>query len=449
MRRFSVFSGLTAFLLVVSAPSTKTQSPALYDANPDHLWNRLFNQFYLRTSFDGRQYGGDILDPPLWSETKYLLSGPSNQQAVTRLNQFLSSSGEKLVNDPVKRAMLQRDLWAVFDWLKNIDANEYPGRGLLRERLAEILVRLALSPEQIRSLPDNYAIAAASKAFPAQYDPAHRDFAFLPPDLLDASGSWVCLGNKAGSPLAVSHVESFGGRSAFFIFLRLPGGRRATQAYLTQLRDFPNPTVPNHDQSHESVRHAGGGFPFIPNPNLPQFPAGTEVALVRQMLLIDTDGRLSPTPLTESVQIRVFREVPSREVWKAGSFGQFQDVFEFRLSRALLFAGKQGGLRAVGSEETEYPQGLFTQGFDELEQKEEGSHANQQAPVLPQCGVCHDAPGIHAVLSYSRGPWPLTPENKLPGLTESTPAEQRQTAIHRKQDQEDWGLIYKFPPDGH
>jgi len=92
MRRFSVFSGLTAFLLVVSAPSTKTQSPALYDANPDHLWNWLFNQFYLRTSFDGRQYGGDILDPPLWSETKYLLSGPSNQQAVTRLNQFLSSS---------------------------------------------------------------------------------------------------------------------------------------------------------------------------------------------------------------------------------------------------------------------------------------------------------------------------------------------------------------------
>jgi hypothetical protein len=32
------------------------------------------------------------------------------------LDELLHTDAENLIRDPVKRALLQRDLWAVFDW---------------------------------------------------------------------------------------------------------------------------------------------------------------------------------------------------------------------------------------------------------------------------------------------------------------------------------------------
>jgi len=52
----------------------------------------------------------------LWGRTKYLLTDPSNRQSLTVLNEFLSTQGEKAINDALKRALLKRDLWAIFDW---------------------------------------------------------------------------------------------------------------------------------------------------------------------------------------------------------------------------------------------------------------------------------------------------------------------------------------------
>ncbi len=45
------------------------------------------------------------------------------------------------------------------------------------------------------------------------------------------------------------------------------------------------------------------------NPAMPQIPAGTMVALVRQMILIDNQGRPTATHLTESVQFRIYRSI--------------------------------------------------------------------------------------------------------------------------------------------
>jgi hypothetical protein len=49
-----------------------------------------------------------------------------------------------------------------------------------------------------------------------------------------------------------------------------------------------------------------GGFP---NPDVPPFPIGTRVALVRRALLIDRDGRVAPARLVEQVQLRTYREI--------------------------------------------------------------------------------------------------------------------------------------------
>jgi hypothetical protein len=77
---------------------------------------------------------------------------------------------------------------------------------------------------------------------------------------------------------------------------------------------------------------------------MPQFPDGTELLLVRQMNLFDRDGSLVNALITESVQIRVFREGQTAS----------ENVYELRLDRAKLFAGKAGGLRTIARDEQDF-----------------------------------------------------------------------------------------------
>lgn len=148
----------------------RSHGPAIYDVDPDHQWNRLFAKFYVRRSWEGHAYGGDELDPYLWGETKYLIEGPSHAEAMALLDQFLATHAERLITDPLKRALLQRDLWAVFDWLNTFYSNKRAAITELQSKLAQVMQRLALTPDQIPTLPDTYAAAVASGIFAAAYD---------------------------------------------------------------------------------------------------------------------------------------------------------------------------------------------------------------------------------------------------------------------------------------
>ena len=90
--------------------------------------------------------------------------------------------------------------------------------------------RLALGAREINALPDNHTQAAASGAFAKEYDPANRDRVFLPPELFQPRGPWVCIKSDQG-PVAENHVGSVSGRSRFLVFVRLPQGRQATLDY--------------------------------------------------------------------------------------------------------------------------------------------------------------------------------------------------------------------------
>ena len=438
LRRVIYAAGLGLIILLMGAASAPP-AVTVYAESPQHIWNRLHQRFFVRTAWDGTTYGADELDPLLWLETKYLLSGPSHQQALAELNQFLSSHAEHQIADPLKRAMFQRDMWAVFDWLESAENGSPESRAALQKRLATIISRVALSRQQILSLSDNYAQAVASKTFSQQYDSAKSDVAFLPADLLDANGPWVCLG-RIGGLTAPSHSDFTSGRSVFLVFLRLPQGRDAALAYLEQLRNFPDPLVPNHKEFYELLRNVGDGASLVPNPRLPQFPAGTEVALVRRMILIDDKGQPEVSPITESVQIRVYRDVPSRPTWKQGSFRDFQDVDEFRLSRQRLFAGESGGLRPLAPNAQGFPQ-FMSHGMDEFE-TEPDTHEHRTAPVrmhlLETCGECHDAPGIHSLISYVRGPFLLSDPPAPMDLRESTPLQEEQGAVEQLRLRAQW-----------
>ncbi|HYL93944.1 MAG TPA: hypothetical protein VEW69_12405, partial [Alphaproteobacteria bacterium] len=262
MRRLSpilaMFAAALLFLSLGFGPQEKDQRAAAgeartqaqtalniepYAPDPNHIWNRLFHLFYVRTAPNGRQYGGDELDPYLWQQTQYLLTGPSHGDALKLLNEFLDQHAERLITDPLPRALLQCDLWAVHDWLAIPYTEHQREREQLRKPVAEIIQRLALTEEQIRALPDNYAAAVQSKTFPDRYNPGLPDTPFLP-DLFRAGGPWVCLGDQQGRVLPVLHLQEFRGRSAFLVFLRLPGERVEALAYLEKLRSIPSVWAP-------------------------------------------------------------------------------------------------------------------------------------------------------------------------------------------------------------
>jgi hypothetical protein len=296
---------------------------------------------------------------------------------------------------------------------------------------------VALTAEQIKSLPENYASALASRAFAEKHDPDHSERPFLPPDLLKKDGSWVEVVADNGSTVTASrHVFDFGARSVFRVFLRFPEGRKATVDYLARLGDFPQPWLPSAepDRKRELLRL---------NPDLPQFPVGTQVALVRQMLLIDKEGALIPSPLTESVQLRVFRKVAGAhpDDRRPGDPDP-QDSYEFTLKRVLLFAGKNGGLQPVERDEKDFRSQLLVIGYDEFDSQDNDSLETQMGRPIRSCLGCHDRPGIYSFRSYIGGDYPRG-QYYLPRLRENYGEgnEQARLTTFKKQEQYSWGLL--------
>lgn len=368
---------------------------AVYHPDPEHPWNRLFRQFFRRTAEDGREYGSNELDPLLWFDTTYLLDGASHQQAIEVLNEFLAADAEYLIRDPLRRAMFQRDLWAVFDWVA-FQSDPYPSqRQAFQVRLAQILKRVALTREEILSLPDNYQWAVESEIFPGDHQAEHPQEAFLPSDLLHPNSAWIPMGREGG-PIAMAHTEGFPffGRSVFLVFVRSPGGRAATLEWIHALNTKPRDVL----------------------------TAGADVALVRRMLLIDDRGDVIPSPLIETVQLR--------------HFNPEQSFHEFELNRKLLFDGTAGGFRLKKDLFL-----LFSSHGDVFA----GSHGpNLQARIPDICKACHfetpplpNSRNTQSILSYSRSIFPL-PDSQRPVLVATSWDEEAQIVIEWKLEHETW-----------
>jgi hypothetical protein len=340
-----VAAGGFAALRTLAVPTTRaaaaqaSQGVAIYDSDPNHLWNRLHQA--LRAMVGGGPASDPWeLDPFVHRDDEYVYDGEAQKNALAVLGEFLAKDGHTLVKDPLKRALLQRDLRTFFDSLsvRRLIAVQKGPRMELAVRLARIIARLRLTADEIKKLPDNYAEAVAVKAA-----------WFLPTELRDPKGPWVLLDDAWHQPVALGHAQFFGGRSTFFVFMRLPGadGREQTLKFLDDLRKRVSPE--------------------------PQFPSGTRLALMRQMQVIDEGGQLVTTDVTESLQLRG------------------QGVFELKLNRRELFAGKPS-LKLVGEDDLERDYLLFL--------------GNNLGPgpskVVKSCFHCHQGRGINSVLSYSR-----------------------------------------------
>jgi hypothetical protein len=406
---------------VMAAPPAG-KGMTLYDPDPKHLWNRLHQALHIRfRDGDGdrdapvsadQKFDPNDLDPFFWDRHHpYLLSGPGHREALTLLDEFLDTKGEGLVKEPLKRALLQRDLSALFDWAADPDWPKrdekkrfVKERGELQSRLGRVLRRLALSAAEIEKLPDNYAAAVKAKRYPAEFQADRKSAAFLPADLWDPKGPWVSLGESGDQPLAVNHVQFFGGRSTFTIFLRLPEGRDQTLKYVDQLSEW--------------LKKGAKGGPAT----VPQFSANTQFALVRRTLLLDDRGEIRPTPLTEQVQLQILHDPTTAPDGKPG----VQTFLEFRLRREQLLAGKAGGLDAVPDDEREwqhltfYGGGPLPDGFAVV------------LPIMASCRGCHShGPGILSINSWQGGSrWHVT-----------SPGDEERRISAWKRQQDSWKLL--------
>jgi hypothetical protein len=427
---------------------------SLYHADPKHPWNRLHAILFLRTDVEGRHHGDDEIDPLIWPGSYYLFEQPRYGQALAVLDEFLANEGGLQGISPLAGAMLQNDLWALFDQLAEPFADTWwprgsdfePQRQALRRRIAAAIRRLALTESEISALTDNYAQAVAAGLLPGKYNPAQPHAPFLPPDLFDSTSPWVCLLVDNGSqPTAPAHTQSFSGRSTFLVFLNLPAGREATVAYLQGLSTFPERWVlANHDEPLRVGEVVTAGTRLRVNPNLPQFPPGTQVALARRMMTIDELGRMVATPITESLQLRVYLEVPEARSTETSPpsessperFSQQQSVHEIVLRPSRLLRGEHG-LTPLGLNDRSFIQ-FNAHPFDPFQAFPQ--QAPRRSVVLESCRACHSAAGSLSVQTVVREFTPLSARASTFAAEDRLSSAAWKTTVWKRQ-QFNWGLL--------
>lgn len=427
--------------------SLKSNQPLpLYDADPTHLWNRLFAAFYIRpselpsrpdypkdsTKLDEwdrklragqlpagpvvkRIEGGDIPAFPAWQKTRYYSDPATFERTVKLLDEFINTHGERLIDDPLKRAFLQRDLWAVFDHLaaQNIarfndpartgrqasvpdyqvntfwksdhqlgpeelqaDPARIARRETLCQKLAVVIKRLALPRPTIKALPDNYAAAIRSGRFVAEheFDPKPN---YLPPGLLTQPDEWVeidtssaHLNREAEEGQMMLLTWSIRGRSYYRVFWRFPGGRRAVEDYLGYLQR-------EGVDWEKTARHGSIAY----KPGVRQIPVGTEAAIVQYMVVLDDRLVPVPTPVVELAHVFVYKNVNGTPDPQTNT-GRGLNARQYVVRRRLLFDGlKQGGLDRVPDDAPTYR--TLVNGS-----RDWGAFGRQQS-VVQTCLHCH------------------------------------------------------------
>jgi hypothetical protein len=389
------------------AGSLRSADPLpLYDVDPQHLWNRLFAVISIRRSElpssrggdpVARIEGGDTIDFLAWPGTSYWDEPATVTSLEQLLDEFLEQKGEQLSGGPLRRVMLQRDLWAVFDFLisQNIsrrgDLETRKRRTGLCRKLAHVMRALSLSAETLAELPDNYPLAIQSGRFsPAHgFDP-QRDY--LPPGLFSSTDEWQeldfyqpKLSEDIERRFVFLHTRAFRGRSYFRVFYRFPEGRPQLEEYLRQV-----------DAVGVDWRASGQHGSLFLKPDVPQIPAGTEVALLQYLIALDQNLQLVPTSLVESVRVNVFKNVDGAADPSTNT-GLGFNVSKYTLKRRRAFDDmKFGGLQR---EPDDLP--VYRVIFESTNARDWGPRG-RYFTLATECRSCHAGrglSGVHAIPS--------------------------------------------------
>jgi hypothetical protein len=273
------------------------KAAAIYSSDPDDSWNQIFYFLFSRRleirlsddfpegapflgkvstrSFERDEIGDRAIDP-LYPNTfvstgeLVLLTDAVYPDFAKVLNDALNESTPR---STVARALMQNDLWGAYDGffytlVDPFEAEYGQRRRAFLDLIARLIKKIALTSEEIKTLPDNYSAAVRN-------DPL--------PDVFRKDSGWI---EVQWFPER-EHDSSAGFRRVSRVFLKPAHPPRDVQKFLD--------AQPGRDEA---------SFGRVPNP-----VADLDgVALVTQLLLIDTDGNLHPTSLTSEVQVRHFEK---------------------------------------------------------------------------------------------------------------------------------------------
>jgi hypothetical protein len=460
----SLAAGLL-FLLAFAAPSgecaptnqTQTDPRAItsdqpvqatvYDLDPNHLWNRLFAIFYCRRdmTYPGElakttkaellpaQMGAHVLDPPLGIHPRFLLDEKPFTECESVLDEFIAARGERLIRDPLKRAVMQRDLWAVFDLVqtetedfkrnygdtpKQFTATHQEHRRAFGQKLAAIIRRLALSRKEIEALPNTYTDAIRSGTFPDRAVGQSKGN-YLPGDLFARDSRWVEVSPSGG----FLHMQLVRGRSVFRVFLGSPESEKAAKEFSNWI-EAVRQGIEARQRDPEGFDHRADRYEMWER-TIDNMPTGTQFLLLREMVCLDEKCELVPTRVVESIQLRVYLTRTPNE-------GDLTQLFEeFEMDRPLLFGSKSGGFRPIGIDE---PRVFGYMALGRLAVNETG----QILPLSPfpqNCITCHvQRSGIPMVQSLSRGC----------GISRPDPARGIEKTIRWKREQKDFKRLLEW-----
>jgi hypothetical protein len=320
-----------------------------------------FPDFRVSTSLFERIEGGDGANDPLYPS--FLTSAGAAQALVeprySMLKRALAEAlGEGLDRPALNRAMMQGDVWAAFDILS--ERSRFGGleRESLAERRSELLPllarfirKLALTPEEIKGLPDNYAAASG----------VHRL-----PDLFETRTKWMEI---RWIPTRL-HDASVHFRRAARVFIKASSRPANRQSFLDELRD-------------EGMYKVGGL---------------DAVALVIESLLIDSNGAVAPSPITFEVQQRSFIKDRRGNLVKI-------ELSQFEISRKLFLSNpRSGGLVALDDKAGSYlPSSGNDYSFASTQFDRAGFSAPVYAALRTRCVSCH-GPDTKTIFTFAHHP---------------------------------------------
>lgn len=335
----------------------------------------LYDVIMVRKDSNGKPYATKEVGPLIYGRSEFPFDNDTFPKLTAALAAFNALPQEEIdAYGSVKRALLQRHLWVVFD--ATIPNDYKPPTHLDRRRatqqvLATLIRRVALSEAEIPALPDTRAATIENGGFPQEHDPADRFKPFLPNDLYAKDSSWVCLG-KAGNP-DTDHARIDRRRSVFFQFVRLPGGREATLEYINKLNDRK------------------------------VFPVGTQFALIGRAFLISDRGELVLSPVINSIQLRAYLNVTKTALEAHPK--AIVCVAEFLMQPRQLMKGK-AAMRAFGPKDFRFQTISADTGgrVDPLEAIT-ATEAKKQTPALQQCVFCHERSrsGVRSLGDFMHG----------------------------------------------
>jgi len=420
-------------------PSPQDAPQPIYSDNPGDPWNRIFYCLFTRRvearvssdypegapfteyhqglemrvstrTFERLEIGDRAIDPlyPNFlavTGAQGVLTDPKYSEFAKALQDALHENTPRAA---VARALMQSDLWSAYDQLHGeytrADQSELEQhRRVLADLLGHLIRRVALTPEEIRSLPANYSAAMHRQPLP---------------DIFNKASGWVEI---LWFPHRM-HELAAGDRRVARVFLKFTHASDSPRAdpHASDLKDDLRKIM-------EGLRRENG------NPG-----GGLDgVALVMQLLLIDTNGKLTPTSLTTDVQVRLFEKTAAGAGAVKASKVEMAEV-----SRRLFVSDPaSGGLAGQAEDSPAYlPSAGNDYTFASPQSQVEG--APIQVHLRTRCALCH-GPDLTEVMTFDIA---LPPQFRVPPVRplDSAASQEADDVIARKKKRAEFKALQAY-----